>query len=83
MFGLMAKADIPSWKKCKEYCTSLDQCNFWTYSAKETICNPKEHDSGRESRVGYVSGPKSCQKTGNIPLICILFMITPGNRAIK
>ena len=71
MFGLMAKADIPSWEKCKEYCASLDQCKFWAYNAKETICNPKENDNGRESREGFVSGPRSCEKPGNLPLIYI------------
>ena len=57
---------IFSWSQCANWCASEPGCKFWTYDSTWKTCYAKTSDSGRETDVGKVSGPVTCNPPGNI-----------------
>ena len=64
MFGLMNRNGVKSSAGCSKYCSSVDNCNFWTYQYKTLLCQIKSEDSGRKRAEGFVSGSKDCPERG-------------------
>ena len=62
--NISSKGGVTSCESCREYCTSVQGCKFWTHDTKTNICYAKTTDAGRTPKAGVISGPKDCARKG-------------------
>ena len=58
------KQNVPSWKKCSKWCSTLSDCKAWSYSTTQHTCTAKTNDKQRSNVQGFVSGSRGCKEDG-------------------
>merc|ERR1719378_1361638 len=62
---------VSAMEACPKVCLSLPECEWWVYGTEEgeTKCWFRTADDGREAGEGWISGRRSCNPPGTVPLV--------------